>query len=322
MCENKIIDGNPKDERFLLIKHIGGGFWSDIHDVQSKILLAEITNRHPVVYWGWENCYYTLGEDYNSFEQYYLPVSDYSIGDVVNDKYTYYPPTYKFFNVFREDRTKWTGIYRDVPSFINCDTNVLVSDLNCCVNSLLMHQILPWVKEDHPAYGLTEDEVFRYINNKYMKLRPDIVDEIEEFYHNHMETGPILAVHVRAGAKLNEDSHWSEVNAEYPHEIDCYLKDNPSARIFLLTDDEIVLEQYKQMYGDILIYTDCSRKTINDYELCVKAFPDNRRKGIEIIKDTYLACKCDYFIGNVRSNVSMAVKRLKDWEKDKIKMFI
>ena len=332
MQEEKLIEKNPKDGRFLLIKQWGYGFWSDMEDVQSKLLLAEITNRHPIVFWG-KDSLYSVGENYNSFELYFLPISDCSVGDVVNDKYTYYPPIWNFSNVFQTDPNRFSQTYRDLSSFINSDANVLVSDVHN-----FMHKIMPWIQEGHPAYGTTDDidelyhtrletgivlDAHRYIINKYLKLQPDIVAEIDEFYHTHMETGPILAVHIRAGVKLNEDPHWSEVIAQYPYEIDCYLKDNPSARIFLLTDDDAILEQYKQMYGDILIYTDCTRKSINDEsELCLKIFPDRRRKGIEIIKDTYLACKCDSFIGYWNSNVSRAINRLKVWEKDKIKMFV
>ena len=315
MQEEKVIERISTDERFLLIKEWGFGLWSDMEDVQSKLLLAEITNRRPIVFWG-EDSLFSVGKNYNSFEQYFLPISDCSIGDVVNDKYTYYPPIWNFSNVFQTDPNRLSRQYRDVPSLINCDANVLVSDVHNFVNELM-----PWIKEDHPAYGLTEDNVHRYINNKYIKLQPDIAAAIDEFYHTRMEPGPNLAVHIRAGSKLNEHPHWREVIAQYPHEINRYLKDNPSARIFFLTDDEAVLEPFKLMYRDILIYTECTRKTINDTELCLKVFPDKRRKGIEVIKDTYLACKCDYFIGNWSSNVSRTISRLKVWGNDKIKLF-
>lgn len=314
MPEEKLTEKSLKDRRFLLIKQWGFGFWSDMDDVQSKLLLAEITNRRPIVFWG-KDSLYSVDESCNSFEQYFLPISDCPIGDVVNDKYTYYPPIWNYSNIFQTDSNRFSWGYRDAPSFINCTANVLVSDVHSCI-----HGFMPWLKEDHPAYGLAEDDVYRYIYNKYIKLQPDIVDEIDEFYHAHMETGPILAVHIRAGAKLNEDPEWIKLNAQYSTEIDRYLNENSSARIFLLTDEEAILEQYKQLYGNILIYTDCTRKTINDGELCLKDFPDRRRKGIEIIKDTYLACKCDYFIGNWSSNVSRAISRQKVWDNDKIKL--
>jgi hypothetical protein len=79
-----------------------------------------------------------------------------------------------------------------------------------------------------------------------------------------------------------------------------------------------VLEQYKEYYGNILIYTDCARDDVSPIHY--RVFSDKKRKGIEIIKDTYLACKCDYFVGTEHSNVSCAISRLKVWEKDHIKL--
>ncbi|MDD2620051.1 MAG: O-fucosyltransferase family protein [Syntrophomonadaceae bacterium] len=316
MNEESVIERIPREDRFFLIKSTRAGFWSDMHNVWGKLLLAEITHRRPIVFWG-DFSRYSVGEDFNSFEQYFLPVSDCSLGDIVNDKYTYYPSTCKFHNIYQEDGDKWFYDHRDIADFINCDANVVESHTHHC----LLYDILPWVKEGHPVYGLWGDDVFRYIINKYIKLQPYITDEIEEFYHtHHMEKGPILAVHIRSTDLIQNMPHLKEINAQYPHEIDCYLKDNPSARIFLLTDDETVLEQYKQMYGDILIYTNCSKKTINGLCPFLQVFPDGIRKGIEVIKDTYLACKCDHFIGNNYSNVSWAVSRLKIWDKDRIKL--
>ena len=312
MQEENVITKIPKDG-FLLSKQHGYGFWSDMHDVWAKLLLAEITNREPIIYWG-KDSLYSVDENHSSFEQYFLPVSDYSMDDVVNEKYTYFPFMWNPYNLFQTDPTRHLRVFQNIDLLINSDADVLV-----CDTYNFVHNFMPWIKEGHPAYGLDEDAIYRYMHNKYIKLQPDIAAEIDEFYHTHMQTGPILGVQARGGSKLNEDPRWREVIELIPHEIDCYLKDNPTARIFLLTDDEPVLERFKQMYGDLLIYTDCTRKTIYDIEICLNVFPDKRRKGIEIIKDTYLACKCDSFIGNQGSGVTHAISRMKAWDKDKIK---
>lgn len=304
------------NKRFLLIKSSRAGFWSDMHNVWSKLLLAEITNRCPYVFWG-EFSRYSVGQNCNSFEQYFLPVSNCSADDLVSDKYTYDSPAYTFSNIFHEEEYKWECEVRDIPSFINSNANVLVSRTHNCG----LYEVLPWVKEGHPVYGLWGDDVFRYINNKYIKLQPDIEQEIDEFYYaNHMDSGPVVAVHIRSGDRHQDVPHLDEINADFPQEINNYLKDNPSARIFLLTESESVIEEYKRMYGDILIYTDCNRKVIDGLYPVLQVFPDRRRKGIEIIKDSYLACKCDHFIGNGYSNVSIAIARLKKWENDRIKL--
>jgi hypothetical protein len=229
-----------QNERFLLIKSYGCGFWSDMDDVQSKLLLAEITYRQPIVFWG-ENSLYSVGNNCNSFEQYFLPCSHYSINDVVNDKLTYYPFTWNASNILKEDTTKFKRIYRDIQSFINSDADVLVSDVH---NH--MFEIVPWLKKNHEVYGLNEDvqlycnnpmfpstrnelheltakiiDVNRYIIKKYIKLRSEISDEINQFYNTHMKTGPILAVHVRFDSeKCRDVPAMKEINQKYFYEID------------------------------------------------------------------------------------------------------
>jgi hypothetical protein len=325
-------------ERFLLIKAYGGGFWSDIDDLQSKLLLAEITHRQPIVYWG-ENSLYSVG-NCNSFEQYFLPCSNFSIEDLISKKFTYYPYTWNATNVLKEDRTKFKRLYRDIPSFIDSDSNVLVSDVH---NH--MFEIIPWLEKEHVTYKLLSVDlqlycknpilpsnrnevhkltrktinVNRYIINKYIKLRSEISDEIDCFFNTYLKTRPILAVHVRSdNEKCRDVPTMNEINQKYFYEIDNYLKKNPSANIFLLTSNRKILEQYKEIYGSILVFTDCTRDDANPIHH--RVFLERKRKGIEIIKDTYLACKCDSFLGTEQSNVSCAINRLKVWEKGNIKL--
>ena len=45
-----------------------------------------------------------------------------------------------------------------------------------------------------------------------------------------------------------------------------------------------------------------------------------RRAGIDILKDTYLASMCDFFIGNDFSSLSHAVTIMKDWPEGNAKL--
>lgn len=131
----------------------------------------------------------------------------------------------------------------------------------------------------------------------------------------------VLRVHIRGNDKIKECPNLYEINNSYPLEIDHYLKNNPTASIFLLTDCESILARYIELYGHKLIYTD-SVRTPDDNVPVHYGLPyyNTKQKGIDIIKDTYLAVKCDHFIGNHISNVSMAVSRLKDWPEGTIKL--
>lgn len=129
----------------------------------------------------------------------------------------------------------------------------------------------------------------------------------------------ILGVHIRGTDKIDEFPNLNQLNDLYRIEIDNYLKNYPRASIFLLTDSENILEQYKELYGNKIIHTNAIR-TSND-QISVHnglSLHSKRQKGIDIIKDTYLATKCDHFIGANYSNVSLAILRLKDWKKGTI----
>jgi hypothetical protein len=135
-----------------------------------------------------------------------------------------------------------------------------------------------------------------------------------------MRDAAFLGVHIRSSDKIVEVKHLNELNSRYAAEIDKVLNVNPGMKLFLMTDSIEILEEYKQSYGELLVHTDCRRTWKDGLGVHFQEYPDNRLKGLEIIRDTWLAARCDYFIGNGYSNVSAAVSELKDWKDDRIKL--
>jgi hypothetical protein len=171
---------------------------------------------------------------------------------------------------------------------------------------------------------MTPIQIYRRIIEKYLRLKPDIVAEIEEFYNSSLRGNePLLAVHVRGTDKIIEVANLSELNKRYHIEIKKFLDEYNVKKIFVFTDSKKILEEYKSRYGDLIISTDCNRGGTYSADRAphLDNYINRRRKGIEVIKDTYLATKCDYFIGNGYSNVSFAVNRLKDWPAEHITLF-
>jgi hypothetical protein len=301
-----------ESNRFLLIKAWGCGFWSDVAHVVGQLLIAELTDRIPVVYWGADSLYASenpLLKD--AFTMYFLPVSNYSVGHLINKNYTYYPARWNRGNL-RLSGTKDSADLQDtaIASVFSRSENVVVSNVH-----IFVHHLIKWIKESHPAYGLDVWDVYRYLYQKYLKLQPYLSNEIEDFYLKNMKNKhPVLGVHLRGSDKIKEFPHLYELNNLYLKEIDHYLKNNPTASIFLLTDSESILARYKELYGNKLIYTD-SIRTPDDNVSVHYGLPycNKRQKGIDVIKDAYLATKCDHFIGASYSNVSRAIHGLKTW---------
>lgn len=306
------------NERFLLIKSWGCGFWSDVDHVMGQLLAAELTKRIPVVYWG-TNSLYADSLQTNAFDLYFEPVSNYTVHDVTRRDFTFYPPIWNSDNVIVEDLDKVTWMYRNLGEMMESGANVVVSDVHYFVRPLIQY-----IPKDHWAYGMTAHRIYRCLFDKYLKLKPDIEAEIQEFYDKWLKNeNPLLGVHIRGGDKIREVEHLSHLNRRYHIEIKKYMERFNIRRILLLTDCEDILKEFRRVYGSMVIFTDCRRGLINETENAphLQEYTIRRRKGIEIIKDTYLASKCDFFIGNGYSNVSYTVKRLRDWPENNVHLF-
>ncbi|EPR13824.1 O-fucosyltransferase family protein [Ruminiclostridium papyrosolvens] len=265
-----------KQDKFLLINTTGDGFWYDMHHTLSNLLLSEITQRIPVIYWGSKSMYST-DESSNAFEQYFFPVSKYGMDELIE-------------NISGNGDIEIANRYTDMDGII------------CRMD------------ETCPYFGMNSVEIYRIMLKKYIRLRPEVKKEINDFYDINMSGKDIIAVHIRGSDKILEVSHLHELNKLYPAKISAYLKVSPDAHIFLMTDCKDILSEYKNIYGDRLINTDCKRVFKNGGGVHFQEYVNNKLKGIEIIRDTWLAAKCDYFIGNGFSNVSRAVCELKDWQ--------
>lgn len=297
--------------KFLLIKSTGNGFWYDMHHVLTQLYFAEITNRTPIIYWG-KNCLYSIDEESEAFSQFFQPVSLYRIEDLEKPGLTYYPEVWKSDNLREEGPELNKECTLD--EIFDCNADVLVQK-----NFIELENMVHWI-EKHPMYGFISRYLYSEMLKKYIRLQPLVSDEIDEFYNSNMRGTPFIAVHVRGSDKVVEVSNLQEINRRYPAEIDKMLNRCPNAKLFLMTDCSDILEQYKTLYPDFVISTECKRVFQTGAGSHFQEYEDKARKGLEIIKDTWLATRCDYFIGNGYSNVSQAITELKDWDISRIKL--
>lgn len=340
------------DDRFLLIKAWSYILWADVEHVLGQLLIAELTNRIPVVYWPT----YCLHNGYihtNGFELYFEPVSNYTIFDVAKPEYTFYPPVWDEDNLLMDDPDKESWVYRNIGDMMSRKENVVVGDVYFDVYTLI-----PFINKNNPAYGMTVHEIYRYLFRKYIRIKQDVNVEIQGFFNSWLkDDGPILAVHVckpdkshtinavdekkqsyKYMLKSYQNSKknpmekqvrvsvfpWKrkvlEANKPYHDEIKKYIDKYDVKKLFLLTNSEEILEEYKKRYGAKVVVTEC-RRIPEDGTYSVMENPMiKRRRGIEIIKDTYLASMCDFFIGNDFSSLSQTVTNIKDWPDNNVRL--
>ncbi len=313
--------------RFLLIKSLGKSLWADVDHVMCQLLAAEITDRIPVVYWGMESLY-SESITSNAFELFFEPVSEYAFHDMARREFTYFPGVWRLENLLAEDCDKLKMEDRDLESLMKSDANVLVSDAYYPIRALTS-----WIRPGHWAYGKTPHQIYRRLFDRYLKLQPEITREIKKFVNmtpDFRDEKPIIGVHVKGDAIVNEVAQLYDLNEFYKPNIWQFIVKFNARHLFLITDSNRILAQYKKLYGKnhMLIFTDTKKVPHKErIATCLLDYPNKRHKGaemlkdtIEIIKDTYLAAQCDFFIGNGYSSLSNTVMRLKDWPETNIRL--
>ena len=313
--------------RFLLIKSLGKSIWTDVDHVICQLLAAELTNRIPVVYWGMESLY-SESIATNAYEFFFEPVSSFTVHDIVRPGYSFYPPTWNPEKILAEDSDRFKMEYRDLKSLMKSDANIVVSDIYYPLSS-----ILAWTNRSHWSFGKTPYQVYRYLFDKYLKPKPEVIREIKKYINttpDFRDEKPILGIHCRSNAIVNEVAQLYDLNELYKPFVWEYIVRYNIRHIFLITDSNKILKEYKKLYdvNGMLLYTDSKKRPLKErIPTYLLDYPNKRHKGvelikdtIEVIKDTYLAAQCDFFIGNGYSNLSNTVMRLKDWPETNIKL--
>jgi hypothetical protein len=271
---------------------------------------------------------YSSGIEENAFETYFEPVSACKLEDAARPGFTFWPPTWSCGNLSAEDTERAKMENRDLRSLMDCGTNVVVSDVYYPLRS-----IMGWVRPGHWAYGLTPHQVYRVLYDRYLKPRAEVQEAIRKFIHTHpdfRDEKPILGIHVKQDALVTEVAQIYDLNELYKPNIWQFIVRYNIRHIFLITDSEKILRDYKKAYGinGLLIASDSKKRLLEPrIATCLLDYPNKRRKDVEmkldtigIIKDAYLAAQCDFFIGNGYSAQSNAVMRLKDWPETNIRL--
>ncbi|QXE86205.1 tetratricopeptide repeat protein [Geomonas nitrogeniifigens] len=308
---------DTKGERLLLIKAWGYGFWSDVNHVLGQFLLAEITGRTPVVHWG-ANSLFSDDPLENAFTYFFEPVSAVTMHDVISRRRSFYPPKWQRDNVRHENLAKFDGPWSRCSALwtLERQEEVVVSDFHYAVNDLA-----PWIPAAHPLHGLSTEELYLYLYRRYLRVQPRILERVEAFHREQLAGAPAIALHVRGGDKVGEDPGLARLNALYLPELERLLGEEPQARIFLSTDDDRILAGYRERFGSSrLIYT-VSTRTANLQGVHYQKQASRRALGEEVLIDTLLAARCDRFLGNGLSNVSLAVAQMKRWAPGTCRLF-
>jgi len=303
-------------QRFLLIKAWGCGFCSDLDHVVGCLLLADVTGRTPIIHWG-RNSLFRNDDQEDAWPSFFEPVSRYALTDLLGKGYAYFPPKWTDANLSDGDVNRIEGFASRMASiyYFNQPEDVAVADFFVGVRD-----VFQWIRPGHQLSGKHISTVYRELVKKYLKPRPDIVARVDAFAHQHFEGHEVLAVHVRGSDKPGEDGGLSERNQQSLQAVSKIALQNPTLRIFLLTEDLNVSTQYASLFGDRLITTDCLR-TGSTQGIHLQPQASRARLGTEVMTDMYLATRCSQFVGVATSNVAAMILHLKDWPEGSTTLF-
>ena len=293
--------------RALLIKAWGYGFWSDLDHVAAQLLLAEITQRTPVVAWGGNSLFGGPGVA-NAFDSFFEPVSSLDVEHLRVCGLSYFPAKWHRDNLLAPELNKFEGPGSRITGLyaLTRSEDVVVSDFHTKLNDLL-----PWIPASSEYWGLDRNAVYRRIFAKFIHLRAHLRARVEQVWQERLAGRNWLAVHVRGSDKVHEMAHLAEVNASTFAAVERILQVNPMLQIFLLTDSAPVVSVFEQRYGQRVLVLDCQRSS--DQTGVHYGGHPGTLLGEQVLMDAYLAARCDFFVGNGGSNVSVGIRHLKDW---------
>jgi protein O-GlcNAc transferase len=290
----------------LVATEWGHGFWSDVAHVLGSVLLAEMTGRTPTVHWSSASLF-SPGDGKNAWDRYFEPIGPEL--PLVPRAESYFPEPWDH-DALQSDALCQVRVQRPVGShglaLLPRAEQVVVSDTFVGVNDLW-----PWLEPGNVDFGTSLIATKRRLATRYLRVRPHLTATVDNIWSRYMAGRRWLAVHIRGSDKVDELDTLADVNSLYPARIDQWLAQDEDRAVFLMTDSIPHFFAMRERYGPRL--------------LTLKAIRTQSKVGVhrgghdpvqvaeQVLVDTLLATRCDAFLGNGTSNVSLAVEYLKDW---------
>lgn len=299
--------------RFAVIKAWGSGFWSDVDHTIGGLLLAEISGRTPIVHWGANSRYRGAPGTTDVFREFFVPPNELGIADAQAAGAgggVVFPPKWSGGDLAREGLNVAQGPYSQMGAvtLLGRPERMVVCDYHQSVVELSQ-----WLPRGHRFEGKPLVEVYRALFAQHLRLQPAIAERVDAEQRRLIDGRPMVAVHFRGSDKIREFEEAAAEAAHLPALVDGFLARSQEAGVLLITDSIPAVEHYRQRYGNRLVLTECAR-TAGAVGLHFDRGLNGHTLGVEMIVDTYLASRCDWFVGVGSSNVPCAVLHLKDWE--------
>jgi len=152
-------------------------------------------------------------------------------------------------------------------------------------------------------------EIQQTVDRKYIKIKKDILDKVDEIYQNELEGHVVLGVMARGTEYNFHHPMYGVFNAhDYIREIEKILNESPDiTKIFIVSEDTQYVNEIKKYFPSSFFVPDVFRRTdeTDEYINKIHCWPNVSTKrenqcrllGKETIIQTKLLSKCDYLFG-------------------------
>ena len=139
------------------------------------------------------------------------------------------------------------------------------------------------------------------IIKKYIKVRPEIQAQVQDFSQSNFQGSFVIGVHYRGTDKPCEAPQISYEAVS--REIDSIIYKTPgNKKLFIATDEKPFLDFMKARYGTLVVCQDIYRSS-NGAPLHYGRQQDNYKSGLEAVLDCLLLSNCDVLF-KTASNLS------------------
>lgn len=307
--------------RYMLIRAWGAGFWADVLHTVHGLAIAEEAGRIPAIHWGLECRYRRPGTD-DAWRLYFEPVSTVTARDLGLGNRSYFPPKWNAANLKAQRVNKDSGDGGAMSGLflLNRDEDVTVFDFFTEIEDFA-----PWLRPGNPLTAAHPEPGLGLLYRKYLRLKPDLVAEVDRLEREMLRGRPTIAVHYRTqgGPKIQESSDKQALVPDaFTATIDRFLADRGEGGVYLMTDFAPAVDFFRERYGDRLACRDVIRVARpEEQSVEIHLQHDGVALAHEVLLDTYLATRCTAFVGDGASGVSQAITRLKAWASGAVTLF-
>ena len=284
------------EEQFFLVHSWGSGLGFDLLYLMQQLLLAELSERIPVVHWG-VNSLYNESPNKDCFTQYFDNITDLTIDDLTPHMPSVYPAhwqTRELKDYVR--RTRWRNTSNNQrykiggPYFLNRPEKIVVGGEYASI-----HMLRPWLMNKPRYANALVGDIYRDLVKRHIKPKQKLQDKANTFITHKFGGKPFMSIHLRGTDKPNEkqSNSISSINHDLIQQIQ---KEPGELPIFLMTDDIYYLEKMKKIFGKRLHSFDIERASSDDQGLHHSS-KTKRRMTEEVLIDMLVASKSSHFYG-------------------------